>query len=155
MDLSKTQTSVPLVANGTKSVPLRLVDLKKDTTDKGEVLKWSWELLIPVPQEGGGEIQPKGFGSKIFETIQLYAKPDAKDPQWFLKNIATRVDALLGTADEGNKKDKPVRPSNPEPQELIGRVALADFTLSTYNGNTRNELKFTYPKDIPGGEQYL
>lgn len=150
LDLSGTKTAIPMIQDGTM-VKLRLVSLSQITGEKGKTLRFEYDLLDPAPDSEGGTIQPGAFGSKIFENIALYAKPDAKDPLWFKPLIAKRIDALLGTGDAGNKKGKPTRPDlgpNLIPQ-LIGRELVAKMKIETNDAYTGNRIQnVTYPGDI-------
>jgi hypothetical protein len=150
LNLSGTKTAVPMVADGTM-VKLRLVSLTQVTGDKGNSLKFEYDLVDPAPDTEGGTINPGAFGSKIFEQIAMYAKPDAKDTQWFYKNIAQRIDALLGTGDEGNKKGKPTRPdlSAELVPQLIGKELVAKMKVQQDDNFTGNRIQsVTFPGDI-------
>jgi hypothetical protein len=147
--LGDTKTTIPVIADGTL-VNLRLASLKQNTTDKGKSLQWEYDLVDPAPDTDGNTIKPGDFGSKIFEHIALYAKPDAKDPKWFEKRIASRIDALLGTGDKGNPKGKPERP-NLNAQlvpELLGKSLVAKMRVrkDEYGGNEIASV--TFPGDI-------
>jgi hypothetical protein len=150
LNLSGTKTAIPMVADGTM-VRLRLVSLTQVKGEKGNSLRFEYDLVEPAPDTEGGTINPGAFGSKIFEQIAMYAKPDAKDPLWFHKNIAQRIDALLGTGDEGNKKGKPTRPdlSAELVPQLIGKELVAKMTVSNDPDYSGNRIKsVTYPGDI-------
>lgn len=149
IDLSQTKTAVPMVADG-HLCRWRLVNLTGASTEKGNVLKFEYDLVSPAPNIEGGIINPGEMGAKHFENIQLYAKPDAKDPKWFEKKIATRIDALLGSGDAGNTKDKPTRPSLSAETvpTLIGKELIAKMAVKT-GEYTGNEFKAVYfPGDI-------
>lgn len=150
LDLSGTKTAIPMVADGTM-VRLRLVSLTQIKGEKGNSLRFEYDLVEPAPDTEGGVINPGAFGSKIFETIAMYAKPDAKDPKWFYKNIAQRIDAFLGTGDEGNKKGKPVRPdlSAELVPQLIGKELVAKMKVQQDDVYTGNRIQtVTFPGDI-------
>jgi hypothetical protein len=154
-DLSKAKTVVPLIADG-HLCRLRLTNLSVDTTDKGPSTKWEWDIVEPVPSTEGEQIRPGDFGAKFFENIQLYAKPDAKNPAWFVERIAKRVDGLLGTGDANNKKGKPTRPSivvndagiRELAPQLVGKEIVAKMKVKTgdYLGNEIQTV--TFPGDI-------
>jgi hypothetical protein len=149
VNLADTKTAIPMVRDG-ELVSLKLVNLGQVTSEKGKSLRFEYDLVNPAPDTDGGTINPGAMGSKIFEHIQLYAKPDAKDPKWYEKRIATRIDALLGTGDKDNKKGKPARPDlNAQlvPQ-LIGKVLVAKMKVRTgeYTGNEIGSV--TFPGDI-------
>lgn len=155
-DLSGVKTTVPLIKDKT-NVRLRLKDVKEEQKEKGAVLTWEWNLVAPAPIEGEPDkfIQPGEFGSTIFETIPLYAKPDAKRPTWFLEKIARRVDALLGTGDAGNSKGKPERP--PLTQEtvasLIGKEIVALMKVRREDGYVGNDIdRSEFPADVPAAK---
>lgn len=147
--LSDTKTAIPMIRDG-EQVVLKLVNLSQGKTDKGDSLKFEYDLVNPAPDTEGGTINPGAMGSKIFENIQLYAKADAKDPEWFKKRIAARLDALLGTGDIGNKRGKPQRPdlSAQLVPQLLGKTLIAKMRVKTgeYTGN--EIASTTYPGDI-------
>jgi hypothetical protein len=149
INLGDTKTAVPTVADGTL-VNLRLVSLTQGSNEKGKSLQWEYDLVDPAPDTDGGTIKPGDFGSKIFEHIALYAKPEAKDQKWFEKRIAARLDALLGTGDKGNSKGKPERPNLNAAlvPELIGRTLIAKMKVrkDEYGGNEIGTV--TFPGDI-------
>jgi hypothetical protein len=149
VNLTDTKTAIPMVQDGAV-VELRLKNLGQVTTEKGKTLKFEYDLVNPAPDTDGGTINPGAMGSKIFENIQLYAKPDAKDPKWFEKRIATRIDALLGTGDKDNKKNKPARPdlNSQLVPNLIGKTLVAKMRVRTgeYTGNEIASV--TFPGDI-------
>lgn len=160
-DVSGTKTAVPIITDG-HIVEFRLGKLTLERTEKGPSTKWEYDLVNPAPDTEGGQILPGGMGAKQFENIQLYAKADAKDRAWFVKKIATRMDALLGTGDPDNKKGKPARPQffvmpvNPnDPQlnpetvaALIGKTMVVKMKIKTgdYVGNEFGTV--TFPGDI-------
>ena len=149
LNLSDTKTAVPLIKDG-ELVVLRLANLTPIATEKGQSLKFEYDLVNPAPDTDGGIINPGAMGSKVFENIQLYAKPDAKDPKWYEKRIATRVDALLGTGDRDNKRNKPPRPNFTKElvPQLIGKSLVAKMRVRTgeYTGNEIASV--TFPGDI-------
>ena len=150
LNLSGTKTAIPMVADNTM-VRLRLVSLSQTKGDKGSTLRFEYDLVEPAPDTEGGTINPGAFGSKIFENVALYAKPDAKDPRWFEKVIAQRIDGLLGTGDEGNKKGKPTRPdlSAQLVPQLIGKELVAKMRVQQDDAYTGNRIaSVTYPGDI-------
>jgi len=158
-DLSNAKAIVPLIADGVLA-RMRLVNLTLDKTEKGPSTKWEYDLLDAVPSTEGDQIRPGDFGAKFFENIQMYAKPDAKDPTWFVTKIAKRVDALLGTSDRGNRKGKPERPPidlNPASADSVipqlaemlkGKEIVAKMAVKQ-GEFTGNEIKtVTFPGDI-------
>jgi hypothetical protein len=149
LNLGDTKTAVPMVKDG-ELVSLRLANLGQVTTEKGKSLKFEYDLVNPAPDTDGGVINPGSMGSKIFENIQLYAKADAKDPKWYEKRIASRIDALLGTGDKDNKKNKPPRPDLNAKlvPELLGKTLVAKMRVRTgeYTGNEIATV--TFPGDI-------
>lgn len=150
LDLSGTKTAVPMIQDGSM-VRLRLVSLGQVKGEKGNSLRFEYDLMDPAPDTDGGTINPGAFGSKIFEQVAMYAKPDAKDPLWFHKTIAQRIDALLGTGDPDNKKGKPNRPdlSADLVPQLIGKELIAKMSVQQDDNFTGNRIKsVTYPGDI-------
>lgn len=138
LDTANAKTSVPMIADG-QYARWRLTAVDVNDGDKGQTLKFKYELTAPAPSTEGTPINPGDFGSTFFENIQLYSKPDSKDPTWFVKRIASRLDALLGTGDAGNAKGKPQRPSFTGEliPTLIGKELVAKMKVRTgeYTGN--------------------
>lgn len=152
LNTREAKTGFPVIVDGTMA-KYRLQNITAVETEKGPVLKWEYELVDPVPVVGQDDapLMPGDFGSKFFENIQLYAKPDAKDPEWFLKKVSTRMDALLGTADIGNTKDKPERPGFDDDavSMMIGKTLVAKVKVKVYEGNTSNEwANVFFPEDL-------
>lgn len=160
-DTSTASTVVPLVADG-HLCRLKLGKLSSQTNDKGASAKFEWQIVEPVPTSDGGQLRPGDFGATIFDQIAMYAKPDAKNPAWYVPAIAKRIDALLGTGDAGNKKGKPTRPSlNLRPEtagaeidriapELVGKEIVGKMKIRKDEGyGEKNEIAtFTFPGDI-------
>lgn len=151
LNLSETKTAVPMVRDG-EFAKWRLVNLGMQKTDKGPMIKLEYDLVDPVANSDGGTLKPGEMGAKFFENIALFDKnttpPDV--PKWAQERIAKRIDALLGTGDVGNTKNKPVRPNldaNTVPQ-LIGKVLVAKMKVKTgdYVGNEFGNVVF--PGDI-------
>lgn len=138
LELAGCKTATPIIAKG-HMVRVRLKNLSQTTTDKGPQLVFEFQTTEPAPSTDGTEIRP---GFPIFERIALYAKEGAKNPTWFLEKIARRVDALLGTGDEGNNKGKAPRPAlNAETvAQMIGQECVLKMTTSEYEGTTRSEI---------------
>jgi len=139
LNTSAAKTSVPLIQDNV-ICEFRLTELTFPMVEgKGQSTKWKFELVKPTVTTEGTPMNPGDFGSTQFVNIQLYAKPDAKDPQWFVKRIAAMLDALLGTGDPGNPKGKPARPdfSSQLVPTLIGKTLLAKMKVKTgeYVGN--------------------
>lgn len=154
-----TKTAIPQIANETwakfrlVSMKQFSVKLKQETygTETGRLHKWEFDLVDPVKASDGSVIEPGKLGAKQFVNVQLYAKPDAKDPEWFVKKTCRILDALLGTDDPDNKKNKPPRPeltAELVPQ-LIGKVLLGKMKESTNEGVTRTDInEFAFPADM-------
>lgn len=150
LNLSGTKTAIPMVKDG-ELTELRLTSLSQIGTEKGNSLRFEYDLVNPTPDNEGGVINPGGFGSKIFENVAMYAKPDAKDPKWYEGVIAKRIDALLGTGDAGNKKGKPTRPdlSAELVPQLIGKTLVAKMKVQQDDNFTGNRLGAVhFPGDI-------
>lgn len=139
---NEVKTAFPQIADNTW-VKLRFVSVKSDKNEKGDFLKFEYDVVDPVTDDSGNTILPGSPGSKVFENIQLYAKPDAKDPKWFLKKLATRQDAILDTGDPENTKGKPVRPAfdNACIAQMTGQIFFALFKhRPDQNGVKRAEI---------------
>jgi hypothetical protein len=144
------KTSVPLIADGVYA-EFRLTELtQQDIAGKGASTKWKFELVKPTVTTEGTPMNPGDFGSMQFVNIQLYAKADAKDPQWFVKKIAQYQDALLGTGDPGNAKGKPTRPNFDATavSQMLGKTLIAKMKVKTgeYVGNEFASVMF--PGDV-------
>jgi hypothetical protein len=151
LDITKAKTQVPLFAEN-QYIEFRLTELSQaEVPQKGNVLKFKWQLVNPAAGADGPPINPGDFGSTFFEQVQLYAKPDAKDPEWFLKRIAARIDGLLGTGDEGNAKGKPPRPalSADLVPTLIGKTVFFKMKVKTgeFAGNEVADIR--HPSEMP------
>jgi hypothetical protein len=160
-DTSTAKTVVPLIAHNTLT-RLKLNNLKVDSSEKGDATTFEWVITEPVPTSEGGQLRPGDFGATIFDTVYMYAKPDAKNPAWFVPQICKRIDALLGTGDPGNRKGKPNRPAlNLAPGQsraaiesvmptLVGKEIVAKVAVRKDEGyGEKNELTtFMFPGDI-------
>lgn len=149
IDLTGVKTEIPAPAEKVW-VRQKLVAVSTNSTEKGNVLKLEWHFLDLTPRFGGGEpIKPGELGSKFFENIQMYSKPDSKDPDWWKKRIAERIDALLGTGDEGNAAGKPARPTAFNEGDLINRECYALYKMETgeYAGAKISSLR--HPSEMP------
>ncbi len=150
LSTSAVSTAIPVIADKTQA-RLRLTSLDEQEGKDGGIgsLKFVFELTHPVPDTQGSTIHPGGLGSKVVEFIPLASKPEAKDPVWHIKKIATRIDALLGTADAGHAS-KPARPDlSPElVGQLLGKELIAILKVKTgeYSGNEIATVMF--PDDV-------
>lgn len=140
-DLSGTKTTIPTIAND-QWCKLRLTNVseKPDDKQRGPVITWEWELAEPAPGSDGQTIQPGAMGSKLFDNIYCWAKPDSKDKDWFKKKMAARIDAILNTGDPDNKKGKAVRPGNFDAglvSQMLGQCVLAKIKVKggEFTGN--------------------
>lgn len=150
LNLSGTKTVNPMFADGSM-VKLRLISLSQFKGDKGNSLRFEYDLVEPAADSEGGIINLGAFGSKFSENVALYAKADAKDPKWYESVISKRLDALLGTGDAGNKKGKPTRPdlSNELVPQLIGKELVAKMKVQNDDNFVGNRIAtVTYPGDI-------
>ncbi len=151
LDITDTTTGIPVIADG-QIVKLHLEKVTQSEVEgKGSTTRWEYKLVEPAPTTDGTTLNPGDFGSTIFENIQLYSKEGSARPDWFKERIATRIDALLGTGDKGNKKGKPERPnlSGETVAKLIGQSMLVKMKVSAYEGRDRNEFAAVYfPGDV-------
>lgn len=149
-------TTVPFFRERTY-VKFRLgkVPQQDEVEGKGSVIKFEWELVDPTEDQQGHIIKPGDFGSKCFDTVRLYDKNTqaGQVPERSISDLAKRTDALLGTGDPGNKKNRPSRPDfNAELlPALVGQVAFLQFKNGTgeYSGK-QDIVSFTNPQDVPG-----
>jgi hypothetical protein len=153
LDLSKTKTTVPMVAEGHLCEwRLENVGTKQTNEDKGKMVVFTWKLTQPAPNTEGGQIKPGEMGATLFDNVALFDKNTPKNevPEWANKRIAQRIDALLGTGDEGNPKGKPTRPAfNAETvSQMIGKTVVAKMKVKggDFPGNEFGTL--TFPGDI-------
>ena len=152
LSTSTAKTTIPMVANDTWA-KLRFNRVsQKYIKDKGDALTFEYELVDPTASSDGAVILPGALGSRIFEDIQLYAKADAKDPEWYLKKISKRQDAVLGTGDEGNKKNRPTRPNFDASciTKMTGGIFFGKFKVGKdQNGLDRSEIAdVAFPEDM-------
>jgi hypothetical protein len=152
LDLSKTKTTVPMVADG-HLCEWRLEKVgTRNAEGKGKMVTFEWKLTQPAPNTEGGQIKPGEMGATLFDNIALFDKntPQGETPEWAQKRIAQRIDALLGTGDEGNPKGKPARPTfNAETvSQMIGKTVVAKMKVKggDFPGNEFGIL--TFPGDI-------
>lgn len=151
LDLSKTKTTVPMVADG-HLCEWRFEKAGMKTSEKGPMVVLEWKLTQPAPNTEGGQIKPGEMGATLFENIALFDKntPQGEVPKWAQERLAKRIDATLGTGDEGNAKGKPARPAfNAETvSQMIGKTVVAKMRVRSgdYVGNEFGTL--TFPGDI-------
>lgn len=147
INTASAKTGIPKFADNSW-VHLRCAEVKFDSTEKGHVVKWKWELVDPAASEesaaGTGEpILPGKFGSTYFETVQLYDKNTDPNnpvvPDWAVTKLSVREDALLNTGDADNKKGKDVRPNFDQDllPTLFGKTCWAQMKIrkGEYEGN--------------------
>lgn len=153
LDLSKTKTTVPMIADGHLcELRLEKVAQKQASDNKGNMVVFEWKITQPCPNTEGGQIKPGEMGATIFDNIALFDKntPAGTVPEWASRRIAQRIDAVLGTGDEGNPKGKPSRPAfNAETvSQMIGKVMVAKMKVKggDFPGNELGTL--TFPGDI-------
>lgn len=151
LDLSNKSTVTPMVADGVMA-RWRLKNLQQARNEKGPYLKLEWDLLQPAPASDGTRIEPGKMGSKFFQNIMLYDKntPAGQVPERIQVQIAQIQDALLGTGDPDNKKNKPQRPKFDQAcvSQMIGKELVAKMKVRTgdFTGNDFGVL--TFPGDI-------
>lgn len=154
---STAQTAIPMFPEKTY-VKVRFTSVGQDVVpDKGNVIKFEFDLVDPAPNQDGGTILPGQIGSKVFVNVQDYdknTKPGEGMPKWATEKISKIMDSFLGTGDIGNKKGKPPRPNfGPEVvPSLIGQVAFFQFkNKPADSGYTGQDVSsFTFPGDIAG-----
>lgn len=154
-DTTNTRTAIPFFVENTY-VKVRFSSVEQDAVEnKGNVIKFTFDLVDPAPNQDGGTILPGQLGSKVFVNVQDYdknTKPGEPMPKWAVEKLCKITDAFLGTGDPDNKKGKPSRPPfGPEiVPTLIGQVAFLKFKNKTgeYVGQDVSEFKFV--GDIAG-----
>lgn len=147
---SQTKTAIPLIADGVMTrFRLKSITQSEGTDTANPAIKFEFNLLDPAPTTEGGTVNP---GFPIFLSVPLRTKESPETPEWSQQKVAQLIDAMLGTGDPGNKKNKPTRPDfGPDlvPQ-LIGKEMIAK--VKTYRGKDdvlRNDLgTFTFPGDV-------
>ena len=109
--LSGVSTAIPLLANGVSgkfSVQAVTVD-EPEGNRLWQQIKTKIVTTHAMTRDDGGDVQA---GFPLFITYPLGQKDDlTTPPEWSLKNFVLFIDAVLGTADEGNKAGKPTRPN--------------------------------------------
>lgn len=156
LDTQTAKTSVPKFLEGIH-VKMRLTAINQDTVEgKGQVIKFAYELVDPAPQQDSQEpLLPGAFGSKVFDSVQLYdknTKPGDPAPSWSINKICARQDGFLGTGDEGNKKGKPTRPKFDAEcvSKMLGQVAFFKFKNKTGDYDGQDIASITHPSDVQG-----
>lgn len=152
----QTKTNIPMFVEKTY-VKVRFAKVQQDSVpDKGDVIKFEFDLVDPAPNQEGGTILPGQMGSKVFVSVQLYdknTKPGDPAPKWATERICKIQDAFLGTGDPDNKKNKPPRPPfNAElVPSLIGQIAFLQFKngVGEYSGK-QDVSSYTFPGDVAG-----
>jgi hypothetical protein len=151
LDLSNKSTVTPMVADG-QLARWRFVKASKATSDKGDMIKFEYDLVEPAPDTEGGQIKPGAMGSKFFENIALFDKntPKGTVPGWAEERIAKRMDALLGTGDPNNKKGKPTRPvfNSETVSQMIGKELVAKMKVRTGDFIANEFGQVYFPGDI-------
>lgn len=155
IDTTSAQTQVPFfVENSYVKFACAKVNLDQ-VKDKGDVIKFEFDLRDPAPTPEGQTILPGAFGSKVFVSVQLYdknTKPGDGVPKWAVEKLAKITDALLGTGDPNNTKNKPSRPPfNAETVSmLIGKECFLKFKNKTGEYTGQDVTTFTYMGDVAG-----
>lgn len=117
------KTGRPIIADG-HICKIKLANVGEVTVpDKGKMVVYEYHLVDPAPTTEGKTVNP---GFSVSERITLYDKntPPGVIPEGAMTRIAQRIDAFLGTGDEGNNKGKPPRPEWPGcASDMLGRQA--------------------------------
>lgn len=135
---------------------VRFAEVGQDVVEgKGNVIKFTFDLVDPAANQDGGTILPGQLGSKVFVNVQDYdknTKPGEGMPKWATEKLAKITDAFLGTGDAGNKKGKPTRPDFGPAivPNLIGQVAFLKFKNKTGEYVGQDVTTFTFPGDVAG-----
>ena len=131
IDLSTVVTTVPLIADGT-SARVRLKNITQGDREGVTIVKWEFTLAEPAATMDGGTVKP---GFPLFVNF-------ATDQEWLLVKMSRFIDALLGTGDSKNTRNRPPRPNlNAQSAEaMIGKEAFAKVIVtrskkSDYVGN--------------------
>lgn len=135
-------------------VKVRFAKVSQETVpEKGDVIRFDFDLVDPAPNQAGGTILPGQIGSKLSKTVYLYGKDGAEAAQARATNDVSRIlDGFLGTGDEGNKAGKPTRPQFDATvvPTLIGQTALVQFRNPTGDRTSQDISSFTFPGDVGG-----
>ena len=153
LDTTNATTVIPMVADG-HMARWRFVNGSQIASKDGKpMLKFEYDLVAPAPNTEGGQIKPGEMGAKHFENIALFDKNTQPPnvPDWAIKRVSTRMDALLGTGDKNNSKGKPERPQfGQEVLDMMkGRELVAKMRVKTEGEFTNSEFAQVYfPGDI-------
>lgn len=118
--------------------------------------KFEFHTTVPADTRDNEIVQP---GFPVTVNVNMGTKETPNEvPKMAITNICTILDALLGTADQPNNKNKPARPDF-DPQgnpslipSLIGKEIIATVKLTASKQNPDqlfcNLVKLTYPGDV-------
>lgn len=137
LDLSKQSTQKPIIKNDL--VRVRCAKISQGKNDNGDSIHFEWHLLDGAESTDGKELKP---GFPVFDAIYLYSKNEpGVIPDMAKTKISKRMDALLGTGDEGNEKGRPTRPNSfiDAIPNMIAKEAWLKLKIKT-GENASNEI---------------
>lgn len=143
VDLSKVETSFPLLASGLVTVQVTACEFKRDTEKKADAKPYMLvELSLVAPWktvardgEASKEVNPGDRGSKITDRIYFGDYEDKKTGEmkkYGYDRMATLREAAFGKAQEGAK-------FSAIPQEMLGQTITAElkFEAAPVNKDTK------------------
>lgn len=136
--LSGVETDYPLLPAG----DYELMVQESNAIPNKDNTAWQWKLGLvttnPVTAIDGREMKT---GTKLTHFIPLAAKPDSKDPDWWMRNLCSTIDGIFGT----NKENRPTFDGALVQKALGARVVCA-VKVETFDGQTRNKIQtFKHP----------
>lgn len=149
MELGDVSTAIPILKND--QVALCTVEnITQAEHEKGPIITFKFKLAEPCPTHDGKQVEA---GFPVTSRVCLFDKntPKGEIPERSKQNIARLIDAIFGTGDVGNQKNKPPRPAltTATVAEAIGKQVLLRFKAVTEGEFVGTEIKAAYfPPDI-------
>lgn len=136
--LSGVETDYPLLPAGDYALQVK----ESEAVPNKDNSAWQWKLVLettsPITAIDGREIK---VGTKLFSFLPLAAKPDSKDPDWWMRNLCSTIDGLLGT----NKDNRPNFDGSIV-QRALGIQVVCAVKVDTFEGRTSNKIQtFKHP----------
>lgn len=149
MELGDVKTAIPILANDHMAL-CTVEAITQSAHEKGPIITFKFKLAEPAPTYDGKEVQA---GFPVSQRVCLFDKntPAGEVPARSKEAIAKTIDAIFGTGDAGNQKNKPPRPAlTPETvAEAIGKQVVLKFKAVTEGEYAGTEIKAAYfPGDL-------
>ncbi len=124
-DLAGVDTSRPVPVAQVYLAEITGISREPNKDKKGFNLNVEITLQGDVVSEADANGDTKAMQDvKLTTAFPLQAKPGGKDPEWFKKNLATFVDAVLGTTIAD-------RPNKPDWNAMRGQTVMVETTNDT------------------------